>query len=614
MQTELRLFDYLDQQVRQFPQERAFGEKSGAGWQFTSSADMARRVRRISLGLLGLGLRPGDKVATVVSRTTPDWVALDYAMLQVGVLNVPLYPTISAREYAYILQESGALYAVAGDADLYEKVRQARATCPALREIFTFTDHPEARRWDSALLGPDDGDFSEVDRIKDSIRPDDVATLIYTSGTTGFPKGVTLSHRNLVFNVETMRPHVPLRPGHRTLSFLPVSHVFERAVVYAYTAYGASVYFTGTEQLGGEDGDLRSVRPHFFTAVPRLLEKVYERIMARGQALRGLKRAIFFWAIDMIDRWDFDRRPGGWEGFKWRLADRLVFSKWREALGGEIQGIITGASACPVRILRAFNAAGIPLREAYGLSEAAPALTFNRLTPGGAMFGTVGSPLEGVIIRIEKPEEGAGSDGPPGEGEILANSPGIMLGYYRQPEKTAEVIREIDGKRWLITGDIGRMVDGPGGRKFLQITDRKKELLKTSNGKYVAPSPIESRLKEHPLVEQAMVVGDNRKYVSALIVPHAEGLQAWCDRHHLPWTSLADAIRRPEVLKRYDMVLERVNPDFSPHEQVKKFTLLPQTWEPIKTDGTEAELAPTLKLKRRVILEKFREEIERMYG
>ena len=603
-----RLFDYLYDQWQQYPQARSFGHKVNGEWRYYSTAEMVRLVNRASQGLLSLGLRPGDKVATVVYQTSPAWVIMDFAMLQIGVLNVPMYPTISPREYAYILQESEARYCIVGDGDLYDKVQQARSNLSGLLGVFAFGDHPEAQRWDS-LLAPEDTDtFPEVERLKTQVNPDEVMTLVYTSGTTGNPKGVMLSHSNVVFNIEALRKLLPFQPGDRVLSFLPVSHIFERVAVYAFTAFGGEVTFTGTDNLGGEQGDLRAIRPHFFTSVPRLLEKVYEKIVAKGMELSGLKRALFFWALHLTDSWDFELRPRGWAALKWRIADRLIFSKWREALGGQVKTIITGASACPLRVMRTFNAAGIVVREGYGMTEAAPAFSFNEPRAGCSMLGTVGLLLPGVRIRIEP-----GSDYRTGEGEIIANSPGVMLGYYKQPDKTAEVLQYTDGQAWLATGDVGMLVDGPGGQKFLKITDRKKELLKTSGGKYVAPAPLESALKEHYLIEQAMVVGDNFKFVSALLVPSADGLKDWCQRHGVTWTNLADAIRHPQVLGRYRMLLDRLNPHFAHHEQIQKFVLLPEPWEPVKADGSDAELTPTLKLKRRVILQKFADEIAGLY-
>lgn len=607
--TDKCIFEYLDDQAAHFPLIRAFGAKKNDEWYYYSTAEVLDQVNRTSVGLLALGLKPGDKVATAVYKTTPEWVILDFALLQIGVLNIPLYPTISAREFAYILNESEAKYCVVGPGDLYEKMATAQESTPTLLNIFSFEDHDTAERWDKVLLAPPDADLSEVLAIKAGIKPDDMATVIYTSGTTGNPKGVMLSHRNIVFNVEAMRKMLPLEFGDRGLSFLPVSHIFERAVVYAYVAYGVSTTFTGTENLGGDDGDLKAIQPHFFATVPRLLEKVYERILARGQTLKGIKRALFFWAIEQTEDWEFDKKRTGLKALKCRIADRLIFSKWREALGGSIKGIITGASACPMRIMRVFNAAGIPVREGYGLTEAAPALSFSNFAPGGAMLGTVGQLLENVVVKID--DRG---DYRPGEGEIWATSPGIMLGFYKHPEKTAEMIQEDAAGRWLITGDIGMLVTGHHGGTFLKITDRKKELLKTSGGKYVAPTPIETVFKEHRLVDQAMIIGENQKFVSALIIPSEEGLKEWCHLHHVKWTKLADMILLPEVVARYQMLVDRVNPHFGHAEQVKKFVLLAAPWEPAKTDGTDAELTPTLKLKRRVILQKFEKEIAEMYA
>ncbi len=603
-----RVFEFLHDQLAQHPLEKAFGHQVDGQWLYYSTAQMVEWANRASVGLLQLGLRPGDKVATVVYKTCPEWVALDYALLQIGVLNVPMYPTISSREYEYILNESGAQYCFVGEGDLYKKVQDARESVPALREVFTFYQHPAARHW-SAILAPAGSDLAEVERIKATIRPDDVMTLIYTSGTTGNPKGVMLTHRNIVYNVASVINIVPIEPGDRCLSFLPVSHVFERVAVYFFTSKSLSTSFTGTENLGGEDGDLQAIRPHFFTTVPRLLEKVYERIIAKGMELKGLKRALFFWAVQLTEDWDFEKKYTGWRGLQWQLAHRLIFSKWRAALGGCLKGIVTGASACPVRVLRTFNAAGIPVREAYGMTETAPGLSFNGFGPGDARLGTVGLPLPGLDVFIEP-----SADYRPGEGEILISGPGVMEGYYQQPEKTAEVIRYMDGKRWLVTGDVGTLETAPNGKQFLKITDRKKELLKTSGGKYVAPSPIESKFKEHHLVEQAMVVGENLKFVSALIVPSPTGLQDWCTKHSIAWTSLEQAVEHPKVQERYQMLVDRINPNFGHAEQVKKFALLPKGWDAVKTDGSEAELTPTLKLKRRVILKKYAAQIETMYA
>lgn len=606
--SDKRLFDYLHEQLRERPQAQAFGAKMGAEWHYYSTQEVVDLVNRASVGLLRLGLRPGDKVASAVYKTMPDWVVLDFALMQIGVLHVPMYPTISPREYEFILNESEARYCIVGEGDLYDKVQKARANASGMSKIFTFHQHPTARNW-STLLAEPGCDLSEVERIKATIRPDDLMTLIYTSGTTGNPKGVMLTHRNITFNAESIRDIVPVQIGDRVLSFLPVSHVFERVAVYFYTLCGCSVSFTGTDNLGGDDGDLKAIRPHFFPTVPRLLEKVYEKIYSKGMELTGLRRWLFFWALGLTDDWDFDKKYTGWRAFQWKIAHKLIFSKWREALGGYVRGILTGASACPVKVMRTFNAAGIPVREAYGMTEAAPGVSVNRFEPGCAMLGSVGIVFDGVDLQIE-----TGADYRPGEGEILVKGPNVMEGYYKQPDKTAEMIRYINGERWLATGDVGTVVEGSGGHRFLKITDRKKELLKTSGGKYVAPTPIEAMFKEHRLVDQAMVVGENLKFVSALIVPSEDGLREWCQKHGIVWTNLMEAVQNPKVQERFEMLVERINPNFGHAEQIKKVTLLPQPWEPVKADGSEAELTPTLKLKRRVIMSKYRAQIEEMYA
>jgi long-chain acyl-CoA synthetase len=370
------------------------------------------------------------------------------------------------------------------------------------------------------------------------------------------------------------------------------------------------VTHTGTDNLGGEEGDLKTIRPHFFTTVPRLLEKVYEKIYNKGLELTGLKRWLFFWALRLTDSYDLHRKPPFGSAWKWRLADRLIFSKWREALGGNVRGIFTAASACPEKIVRIFCAAGIPIREGYGLSEASPGLTANHFEPEGAMLGTVGCVLDGIELRIDD------SDGnyAPGEGEVIATGPNVMMGYYKKPEATAEMIREIDGRHWLFTGDVGKLVDGPGGKKFLKITDRKKELLKTSGGKYVAPQPIESKFREDFFIEQIMVIGEQRKFVSALIVPAQAALKDWCEPNGLTFNTLSEAIRLPGVQALYQSIVERYNPLFSHIEQIKKFHLLDAVWEPVKADGSEGELTPTMKLKRRIILQKYAGVIEGIYS
>jgi long-chain acyl-CoA synthetase len=373
---------------------------------------------------------------------------------------------------------------------------------------------------------------------------------------------------------------------------------------------GATVYFTGTDNLGGPNGDLATVQPYFFSTVPRLLEKVYEKIFNKGIELKGAKKKLFFWALKMTNDFEYGKKFMGWSGLKRKIADKLIFSKWREALGGNVVAIVTGAAPCPAKIARVFSGAGIPILEGYGLTETSPTLTVNRLNPGEAMIGTVGMTMPEVELMIDASE----SDYKEGEGEILARGPNIMLGYYNKPEETAAVFKEIDGVRWFKTGDVGKFIKGNAGNQFLKITDRKKELLKTSGGKYVAPAPIEGKFKEDFMIEQIMVVGDNKKFVSAIIVPSKQTLKDWCSSNQVPWSSLEKAVKNEKVIQRYQKCLDRYNPFFSHIEQIKKFALVPDTWEAERSDGTATELTPTMKLKRRVILEKYAQVIDGMYG
>jgi len=437
------------------------------------------------------------------------------------------------------------------------------------------------------------------------IKPNELATLIYTSGTTGQPKGVMLSHNNIVSNVRDVGEIFPISAGDRALSFLPICHIFERAASYAYTSHSIEVSFAGTSNLGGDDGDLKATQPHFFTTVPRLLEKVYEKIYNKGLTLSGLKRKLFFWALDLTKDYEIDQS----KGLQMRIADALIFSKWREALGGNVKGIVSGAAACPTKIKQVFSAAGIPIREGYGLTETSPGLAIGRFSKGGAVMNAIGPSLKSVELMIDA------SDGNyrPGEGEILAKGPNIMMGYFNKPEATAAVTKEIDGEKWFCTGDVGTLVKGPTGEDFLKITDRKKELLKTSGGKYVAPAPIENKLKEDFLIEQVMVVGEKKKFVSALIVPAEEALQDWCRNNDVEWTSMVEVVQNPKVVAAFQKAVDEANPHFSKTEKIKKFTLVPGPWEPVKADGSKAELTPTLKLKRRVIIEKYDSMIDDIY-
>jgi len=497
---------------------------------------------------------------------------------------------------------------ICGKDDLVEKVQKAQPATPSLQGIYSFETDKGVPHWET-LFEADETLQPKVEELKAAVDPMKLATLIYTSGTTGNPKGVMLSHNNIVSNFKAVQPLLPVEPGEKALSFLPVCHIFERVATYSYTFNGVSVYQTGTDNLGGEEGDLRAVAPHFFTTVPRLLEKVYEKIYNKGLELTGAKKKLFFWALDLTDDYEFDKKYSGFSALKRSIADKLIFVKWREALGGNIKGITTGAAACPTKMMRVFSAAGVPIREGYGLTETSPGLAVSSVLPGDAMMGTIGPAIAGVELVIEEDDNYG-----PGEGEVLAAGPNVMMGYYNKPEATADVIFEKDGKRWLRTGDIGKLIPGPGGKKFLKITDRKKELLKTSGGKYVAPTPIESKLKESFMIEQVMVVGEKQKFVSAIITPAPEALKDWCSKHGLNDPDLSAACKNAKVIAEYQKAIDEINPNFSHIEQIKKFTLVADTWEPVKADGSDAELTPTMKLKRRVIRKKYADVIADIYN
>ena len=607
-----RLFDVIHYQNANFPMIKSIGGKSPQGdWKYYSTQEIIDLANKVSLGLLKLGVQKGEKVAVAVYQNRPEWVVMDVAIQQIGAINVPVYPTISPGEYEYIFNDATVKYCFVGINDLYDKVKAAQPNVASLVDIYTFDKREDAPFWEDMYV---EGDLSEVKARMDSVQPEELATLIYTSGTTGNPKGVMLSHNNILSNVREVEALMPMDKGDIALSFLPLCHIFERAAYYAYMMLGIEVVFTGTSTLGGEEGDLQAIKPHFFTTVPRLLEKVYEKIYNKGLELTGVKKSLFFWALALTDDYEYDKEHSGWAKIQRNLADKLIFSKWRDALGGRIKGILTGAAPCPMKMAKIFSAAGIPIREGYGLTETSPGLTINGYAPYRAMLGTVGPILGNVTLKIDE------SDGTyrEGEGEILAKGPNVMMGYYNSPKKTAEVMND---EGWFHTGDIGKFVTNSKGTKFLKITDRKKELLKTSGGKYVAPAPIENKFKEEFLIEQMMVIGESKKFVSALICPAAQALKDWCDENGVDCTltpiegtvdfySISeDTLTNPKVLAKFQEAINGFNPLFSHIEQIKKFKLLTHPW-----DVSTGELTPTLKLKRRVIRKKYADAINEIYS
>jgi long-chain acyl-CoA synthetase len=594
-----RLFEIIHFQNDNFPQEKSVGHRVDGEWMFYSTKEVIDLANSVSLGLMKMGLQPGDKIALISYENRPEWKVMEIGAHQIGVITVPVYPTIAPKDYEYIFNDASVQYAFVGPGDLADKVKATAPKVPTFKKIFTFERTDGYDYWEDIFV---DGQLSDIKARSNKVKSSDLAVLIYTSGTTGLPKGVMLSHNNIVSNIKAALPLFPLEAGDKALSFLPLCHIFECTVSSAYMAKGVNIGFTGVKNLGGDEGDIKSFQPHFFSTVPRLLEKVYEKIYNKGLELTGAKRKLFFWALDMTDNFTFHKPL---TGLKYKIADKLIFSKWREALGGNMKGIVTGAAALPVKMAKVFSAAGIPIREGYGLTETSPAISINTFEKGGAMLGTVGPVLQGVTVIIDKDDPNY----PEGEGEILTKGPNVMMGYYNKPEKTAEVI---DDKGWFHTGDVGKIVKSPTGREFLKITDRKKELLKTSGGKYVAPSPIENKFKEDFLIEQMMVVGEKQKFVSALIVPAAEALKDWCENNGVEckitpasynptlFSVSESTLKNPKVIAKYQEIIDGYNPEFSKIEQIKAFRLLSDPW-----DVASEELTPTMKLKRRVILKKY---------
>lgn len=600
-----RLFEHIQNQFDEGIIQQSIGAKIDGKWTYYNTSEIIKLARELASGLVTQGIKPGDKVGIVVYKNRPEWVIADLAIMYIGAIGVPMYPTISTREYEYIMNEAEVKICFVGDGDLYDKVSLAQAKVESLKEIICFDKQGGRPYWENYCTTTN---LEQVEHYSQQVKGNDLATIIYTSGTTGNPKGVMLSHENIQSIVDSCQLYLPIVRGDKVLSFLPLCHIFERAVIYMYMMKGVSVHFTGTDNLGGEGGDLQDVKPHFFTTVPRLLEKVYEKIYGKGMDLTGAKKKLFFWALSLTDSFEHGRSLGFLDNIKFGIADKLIFSKWRAALGGNIKSIATGAAACPAKIARVFSAAGITITEGYGLTETSPVLSLNRFD-GANKIGTVGPVLEIVDLKFLNDNNEVVQT----EGEIIVAGPNIMMGYYKQPEQTDAVFMDINGKRYFKTGDIGTLVDGPKGIKYLKITDRKKELLKTSGGKYVAPAPIESLLKEDFLIDQAMVVGDDKKFVSALITPAVDTLKSYCESESIEWTSLDKVLENPKVIERIQQTVNDVNKNFGHVEQIKKFALLPVTWEPVKADGSDSELTPTLKLKRRVISAKHIDAIERLY-
>jgi long-chain acyl-CoA synthetase len=577
-----RIFDLHRHQLESYPKKDSLMAKVNGEWTGYSTQEFIDTAMKLSLGLLDLGIKPNDKVA-IVSNNRPEWHIADLAILQIGAVNVPIYPTITEEDYAFILNDCEAKLVFVSDQELQKKLLNVKNKVASLQEIYCFDELADCIHWTTLLK---DGDFGRVESIMDSIAENDLATLIYTSGTTGKPKGVMISHWNLVSNVLASRERLPCDEKSRSLSFLPLCHVYERMVGYLYIYNGVSIYYAESIDTIGEN--IREVKPQVFTAVPRLLEKIYDKIMAKASELTGIKKALFFWALDLGHQYEIHGKSA-WYKFKLAIANKLIFSKWREALGGNALAVASGSAALQPRLARVFLAAKIPVVEGYGLTETAVVVAVNCAKNDGIRIGTVGRPLSNVEVKIAE------------DGEILVKGPNVMMGYYNNEEATKEVLTE-DG--WLHTGDIGEFVEG----EYLKITDRKKEIFKTSGGKYVAPQVMENKFKESPFIEQIMVIGENRKHPAALVQPAFEFLQEYCKRKGIKYSSDAEVIAEQKIIDRIEKEIERLNANFAQFEKVKKFRLTPSVWS---IEG--GEVTPTLKLRRKIILEKYKDLVNDIY-
>ncbi|WP_291963075.1 AMP-dependent synthetase/ligase [Maribacter sp.] len=580
MQKVTRLFDFPYYQLEKHALKEALVSKTNGEWIKTSTQEYIDKANTISRGLLRLGVKPNDKIAVISLTNRTEWNIMDIGILQLGAQNVPIYPTISEEDYAYVLNHSEAKFCFVSCDEVYEKVSAIKDQVKSLENVYSFDEIANCDNWEKVLeLGADTSNQVEVESLMNAVSPNDLATLIYTSGTTGRPKGVMLSHNNLVSNAIESSKRFPIEDGKtKALSFLPLCHVYERMLIYLYQYRGVSIYYA--ESLDKISDNLKETSPHVMTAVPRLLEKVYDKIYAKGTELTGIKKKLFFWAVDIGLAYEPYGQNGWWYEKKLSIARKLIFSKWKEGLGGNLGLIASGSAALQPRLSRIFNAAEFGLMEGYGLSETSPVISVNDMREGGFKIGTVGKPIGQTEVKIAS------------DGEICIKGPQVMMGYYKDEEKTKEVI--VDG--YFLTGDIGEL-DSEG---FLKITDRKKEMFKTSGGKYVAPQLLENRFKQSRFIEQIMVVGEGEKMPAALIQPDFEFLKEWASIHHIKVSDNASLISNEKVLNRYQQEIDEANEKFAKWEKVKQFRLTPDAWS---MEG--GHLTPTMKLKRKIIKEKY---------
>ncbi len=590
MKEPKRLFDFPYYQLEQYPQKKALVTKYDGKWVATSTREYIDKANAISRALMRMGVKPNDKIALISSTNRTEWNICDIGIMQTGAQGVPIYPTISEEEYQYVLNHSESMYCFVSDKEVYDKVMAIKENVPSLKEIYTFDKIEGVKNWSEVLeKGRDDSNQEELEKRKSDIEEDDLATLIYTSGTTGKPKGVMLSHKNIGSNAKFSAERLPIILGKSTaLSFLPVCHVYERMLHYMYQYCGVELHFA--ESLDTISQNLNEVKPEVMTAVPRVLEKVYDKIYSKGGELTGIKKKLFFWAIDLGLRYEPYGQNGWWYETQLKLANKLIFSKWREALGGNIKAIASGSAPLQPRLARVFNAAKIPVMEGYGLTETSPVVSVNDMRNHGFKIGTVGKPLRETEVKIAE------------DGEILVKGPQVMVGYFKNEEETAKVMEG----GYFHTGDIGEL-DSEG---FLKITDRKKEMFKTSGGKYIAPQIIENVMKQSRFIEQIMVIGEGEKMPAALIQPDFDFIREWgkLKNHNLP-SDNKELVKNKEVIDRIQEEVDFYNERFGQWEKIKKFELTPDVWS-----IEEGQLTPTMKMKRKVIKEMYKDLYENIYG
>lgn len=585
-----RLFDIPYYQLQNYPLEKAFTTKYAGTWKSISTREYIEKANYVSKALLEMGIKKGDKIALITSTNRTEWNIMDIGILQTGAVTVPIYPTISEHDYEYIIKHSESIYVFVSDKAVLEKLDRVKFNIPKLRGIFSFDEIPGCANWQQILTaGKEALNDQTLETVKAAVEPNDLASIIYTSGTTGTPKGVLLTHDNIVSNVMGSETRVPFEKGKYTsLSFLPCCHIFERMILYLYQYLGVSIHFA--ESIDKISDNLQEVKPQVMTVVPRVLEKVYDKIYAKGTELTGIKKVLFFWALKMAEDYKPYEANGGWYEFKLKIARKLIFSKWHAALGGNLELLVSGSAPLSPRLARIFGGADIPVMEGYGLTETSPVIAVNDQRNHGWKIGSVGRVLPNVNVKIAE------------DGEILCQGPSISQGYYKDEEKTKEAF--VEG--WFHTGDIG-VIDTEG---FLFITDRKKEMFKTSGGKYIAPQILENAMKQSRFIEQIMVVGEGQKMPAALIQPNFDFIKEWANRNKVNvGFTLEEVVNNELVIERIQKEIDVINPQFGKWEQIKKFSLTPNVWS-IET----GELTPTLKLKRKVILEKYKTLYDKLYS